>query len=154
MSTTTVSLETDADGFVSQECPSCSKLFKVKFGESSSRPIGYCPYCGHAGHNCWWTQAQADFIGATAGQELVGPMLDRFARDLNRGNRAGGLLSIKASIEHAPCPVRPSEPNEPMPIKHFECCGERIKHADGCAKLHCIICGAITDAASAATESG
>lgn len=68
-----VSLPTDGDGFVSQECPACCKRFKVVFGEGSQRPIGHCPYCGHAGEGCWWTQDQADFLAAVAGQKIAGP---------------------------------------------------------------------------------
>lgn len=130
------------------------KQFKVKFGEGSSRPIGHCPYCGHAGSNCWWTQAQADYIGAVAGEEVVRPMLDKFARDVNRGSRPGGLIHIKAIVKRGSQPVRPSEPNDAMPSKVFECCGERIKYDGAATTLHCIICGAVADAApSAANDS-
>lgn len=152
MSTSTVSLETDADGFVSQECPSCMRRFKVKFGEGSDRPIGSCPYCSHAGRDCWWTQAQADYFAAVAGQEVVGPMLDKFARNINRGNRSGSVLNIKASVNHGPRPIRPSEPNDSMPSMTFACCNERIKHDGASARLHCIICGASADTAHSAPK--
>lgn len=147
MDTMTVSLDTDADGFLSQECPSCMKQFKVKFGEGSNLPIGFCPYCGHAGKGCWWTQAQADYLSAMAGDKFVRPMLDKFARDINRNSRSGGLLSMKASVSHGPQPIRPNEPNDEMPILTFACCNERMKHDGTVAKLHCIICGTAMDTA-------
>lgn len=140
----TVSLPTDSDGFVSQECPACDKLFKVIFGEGSQRPIGHCPYCGHADQDCWWTQAQADYLAATAGREIAGPLLDDFARRVNRANSSGGLLKISAKVQHDPRPSQPEEPDEPMSVASFPCCGERIKHDGATASLHCIICGEVT----------
>ena len=64
-----VSLNTDDDGFLSQRCPSCERRFKVKFGEGSDRPISFCPYCGHNEEGCWWTQEQADYLAAQAGNQ-------------------------------------------------------------------------------------
>ena len=146
MSTMTISLETDTDGFISQECPSCLKLFKVKFGEGSSQPVGHCPYCGHEGRSCWWTREQADYIGGVASKEIVGPMLNDMARKINGGHRASGMIRMTARVGHASQPVRPNEPDTPMATMTFACCKERIKHDGQSAKLHCIICGELADA--------
>ena len=138
----TVSLSTDSDGFVSQECPACSKRFKVVFGKGSERPIGHCPYCGHAGQDCWWTQAQAEYLAAMAGQKIVGPLLDDFARGVNRTGKPGVFLKVSAKVKHGPRPTAPDELDTPMSVANFDCCGERIKHDASVASLHCIICGA------------
>ncbi len=138
----TVSLPTDSDGFVSQECPACSKRFKVVFGEGSDRPISHCPYCSHVNQDCWWTQAQADYFAAMAGQEIAGPLLDDFARGVNRISKPGDFLKISAKITHGPQATAPEELDTPMSVANFDCCGERIKHDGSVATLQCIICGA------------
>ncbi len=140
----TVSLPTDIDGFISQECPACRKRFKVVLGEGSDQPIGHCPYCGHAEQNCWWTQEQADYLAAIAGQEIAGPLLDDFARGVNRISKPGDFLQIRAKVQHDPLPGPPVEENGPMSTMDFDCCGERIKHDGSVARLHCVICGAMT----------
>ena len=137
----TVSISTDSDGFVSQECPACSKRFKVVFDEGSDQPIGHCPYCGHTGQNCWWTQEQADYLTAIAGEEIAGPLLDDFARKINRMSRPGDFLKVNAKVKHEPRPPKPGEPDGPMAVATFDCCGERIKHDGSASTLHCVICG-------------
>ena len=73
---------TDADGFLSQECPSCEQRFKVVFGEGSEEPIAYCPYCGHNGQDCWHTQSQVDYIQAVAANVALAPELKKFERQM------------------------------------------------------------------------
>lgn len=142
-----VSLKTDMDGFISQECPACKRRFKAKFGEGSDKPLAFCPYCGHADTECWWTPQQVEFFQSAVADKVVGPMLDDFARNINRSSSRGGLVRISASVKHdAPVPG-PAESNEPMPIVEFLCCGESIKHDNSAVKLHCVICGMLTDAA-------
>ncbi len=136
-----VVLATDTDGFVSQECPACSRRFKVVFAEGSGRLIGYCPYCRHAQQNCWWTQEQADYLAAAAGQEIVGPLLDDFVRQVNRMSRPGDFLRLKAKVEHDHPPSPPAETDSSMKSVRFECCGETVKHDGSRARLYCIICG-------------
>ena len=138
-----VSLRTDEDGFISQECPACRKRFKVAFGEGSDRPVAYCPYCGHRGEDCWWTREQAAYLRGMAGKAFVTPMLEKFARDISRMNRPGSLISVDAKIKRAPAPRKPVEPSSFVPITVFECCDERVKHDDSVTQLHCIICGAV-----------
>ncbi len=142
-----VSLSTDSDGFTSQECPSCHRVFKVVFGEGSGRPIGFCPYCGHAGQGCWWTQQQADYLTGVAGEKLVGPILDEFARDMKRLNRPGSLISFDVDVKRGSVPRQPLESEAIMAIVTFGCCGERLKHDGSQSQLHCIICSQLNDVA-------
>lgn len=134
-------LRTDSEGFLSQECPSCETRFKVKLGEGSDQPIAFCPYCGHNGHDCWWTPEQAEYISATVGEEMVGPMLDEAARDFNRRARSPrGPISMSMEVSHGKPPRQPPEPEENWPRTKFECCNETIRHQER-ETLHCIICG-------------
>ncbi len=135
-----VSLATDQDGFLSQECPDCERRFKVLLGQGSDQPIRHCPYCGHEGENCWWTPEQAEYLGAVASESLLGPELKKMARDFNR--QAGrGLISMKMDVKTGPVPVAPTEAQDDMPIVDFPCCNEQIKHDGRSSSLRCIICG-------------
>jgi len=136
-----IKLNTDDDGFLSQECPACERRFKVKFGEGSEAPIAFCPYCGHNQENCWWTQDQADYLAAVAGGEVLGPELEEMARDFNRQSPKGGFVSISMEVKRSPVPDPPDEPNDDWPTRTFDCCGETIKHDGQEESLHCIICG-------------
>jgi ribosomal protein S27E len=136
-----VKFNTDDEGFLSQECPNCQKRFKVRFGEGSDKPISFCPYCSHQDQNCWWTQAQADYMAAVAGKTVIEPELERMARDFSREAGSGGFISMKIEVKSDPPPVPPQEPSEDWPVALFDCCNERIRHDRSHASLHCVICG-------------
>lgn len=135
-----ISIPTDADGFLSQECPACSRRFRVRFGEGSVQPIAYCPYCGHQGMNCWWTEEQAEYMAAVASGEVVAPELRKMARRFNQ-QAGGGLFKMKMTVKTSPPPSAPVEPVEVLPVAQFACCNERIKHDGRESTLHCVICG-------------
>ncbi len=134
-----ISLNTDEQGFLSQECPSCEERFKVRMGEGSDEPISFCPFCGHNGQDCWWTPEQADYMSAIATEEVLGPELDKLDKSLSHlgGN---GLFSIEASLSRPTPSERPEEPDDDWPTQVFGCCGETIKHARKTDSLFCIIC--------------
>lgn len=139
-----ISFPLDAAGFLSQECPVCTRRFKVQFGEGSSRPLSFCPYCRHRGDNCWWTGEQVSYIAGVAQEKAVAPLLDDFARGLKRLNRPGSALRV--SVKHRPAPrtIAPAESDEPMQEQLFSCCGERVKHDKTDGPLFCVICGTET----------
>jgi len=138
-----VSLNTDADGFLSQECPTCAKRFKVVYGQGSDRPVSFCPYCGHEGQQCWWTPEQAAYFQGVVGDRVVTPMLDDFARNINRMGRPGDFLRMKAAVSHNPPAAAPAEPDGAMVLATFVCCGETIKHDGSVDHVHCVICGQV-----------
>jgi hypothetical protein len=135
-----VDLAADDDGFVSQECPACERRFKIVPGEGSDKPVSFCPYCRHNGHDCWWTPEQAKYLSAIIGEQVFGPELDQMAREFNRGS-SGGFIRMSAQITRPHVPVRPDEPTVAWPIVHFACCNERIKYDDKDAQVACVICG-------------
>ena len=137
--TINVSLNTDGDGFLSQECPGCERRFKVKFGEGGEGPISFCPYCDYTGQNCWWTPEQAKHLGEVASQQVVGPMLDKVAKNLKRN--AGGLLSVSVNRQPPRMPNPPAEHDHGWPVFLFDCCNEPIKHDEQNTSLFCILCG-------------
>ena len=137
-----VSLNTDHEGFISQECPSCNRRFKAKYGEGSDQPVGYCPYCGHHETGCWWTPEQSEYLAATAAVEVLSPQMEKMAREFNRKTGGGGLISMSMNYSPPSTPQRPIEAEEEWPKVMFQCCGETIKHDGASQLLNCIICGA------------
>jgi len=136
-----VSLNTDEDGYISQECPACERHFKVKFGTGSDKPISFCPYCGQEGSGCWWTKQQADYLGELVLQKTVKPEFEKMAREINRNYRKGGFVSMKMDFKPGSKAVPPEELSKGWPEILFECCGEKIKHDKSMSPVYCIICG-------------
>jgi hypothetical protein len=56
----------DADGFLSQECPFCNRVYKGSFRKGSRRLFRYCPYCGIEGQNAWYTVDQFRYLESVA----------------------------------------------------------------------------------------
>src|ERR1700694_4529385 len=104
-------LKADADGFLSQECPYCNKVFKAAFGKGSRKPLSYCPYCGAQGQNCWFTTTQMDYLRRAA---LKHPSTPR---------------------------KPPAESDGPSETFRFPCHRDVIKHEGSDTKLSCIVCG-------------
>lgn len=139
-----ISFPTDADGYLSQECPSCVQRFKVLFGEGSEEPISFCPYCGHKGRDCWYTKDQVEYIKAVTADVVLGPEIKKLEREVKRAS--SGLLKIdmKAEIPEAGPP--PMETYEMLDILHFPCCNETVKLTRH-ERHYCIICGKEMDMA-------
>lgn len=127
----------DDDGFISQECPACKRRFKATYSGGGSAPLGFCPYCGHAGRDCWWTVEQAKYLGDVAAGRFLRPELERMAKDINRRS---GPLKMELGPP-GPAPQPPAELDEPWPIFTAPCCGEPIRYDGTHATLKCVICG-------------
>ena len=137
-----VSFSTDADGFLSQECPSCEQRFKVIFGEGSEEPISYCPYCGYNGQNCWYTQEQVDYMQTVAANTALAPEFKKLERQMKRASKEFLKIEMKTDLPKPPPP--PMETDAPFDILHFPCCNETIK-ATRHERHYCIICGTEID---------
>ena len=137
-----INFPTDADGFLSQECPSCEQRFKVVFGQGSEEPISYCPYCGHNGQNCWFTQAQADYIQAVAANVALGPELKKLERQFKGMSKGFLKASMKSNLPKPP--PAPIETDDRLDILHLPCCNETVKVARH-ERHFCIICGKEVD---------
>lgn len=133
-----VSIGTDTDGFLSQECPSCIQRFKVKLGEGSDEQISYCPYCGHNGQQCWHTPEQIEYAQSVAIDTLLAPELRKSQRQMNRVSN--GLFKISLDLDLPRPSGSPVETDESLTILHFPCCDETIKIEEQ-EQHFCIICG-------------
>ncbi len=135
-----VSMPTDQDGFLSHECPSCRRRFRVVYGQGSDKPVSCCPYCSHRGTGCWWTAEQAEYVQGVLVQEVIAPKLDQMASRFNR-NAGQGLVKMRMNVQHQPAALAPLETAESLPKFLFSCCNETIKHDGRSSLLNCVICG-------------
>jgi hypothetical protein len=108
------------NGFILQQCPFCTKYFRVHTGKGANQLALYCPYCGRQWSN-WYTAEQVAYLEKVA--------LDYPKPPPEPPDDAGLLKKKKMSLkDHI-----------------FVDCGhgDIIQH-DGSQKyLHCIICGDI-----------
>lgn len=141
-----ISFEADSGGFISQECPTCTRRFKIQPSKGSLNPISHCPFCEHAGADCWWTPEQAAYVESIAVNGPLAPHLDRLERAFDA--LRGGLIQVTAHVERPPLLSAPPERDDEMPSEtQFACCGETIRHDQSTKPVHCIICGGTADAA-------
>ena len=132
----------DADGFLSQECPSCEQQFKVIFGEGSEEPISYCPYCGHNEQDCWFTQVQVDYMQSVAANVALGPELKKLEHQLK--GMSTGFLKVDMTSNLSEPPPAPTETDDLLAILHLPCCNETVKVTRH-ERHFCIICGTEID---------
>lgn len=137
-----VTLPTDSDGFLSRECPSCARQFKVLFGEGSDQPVSHCPHCGRSGRDCWHTAPQVSYFQSVAASTVLAPEIDKLKRQLSSAQSSFLKIDLKHNIPKPPPP--PLEIDNPYDIVRFPCCNETVKLHRG-EKNFCIICGALYD---------
>lgn len=131
--TVEIRLNTDSEGFISQECPACAHRFKVKLGSGAPRPVTYCPYCRHENEGRWWTKPQASYIESAAG--LNDQALERMLLDVLKGSKEVSLKKLPGSE-----PVAPSEPEEAWAVVEFPS-KELVRHDGSKSKLYCPVTG-------------
>jgi hypothetical protein len=68
-----VKMRRDMEGYTTQQCKGCDRMYKVAFGQGShNKPIVYCPYCGwHDGQ--FWTCDQMKYLDCMASNKLKSP---------------------------------------------------------------------------------
>ena len=102
-----MSIPVDSDGFLRQECPTCEREFKVWPSKDDEEPApvpdgGYfCPYCGIQSEvGSWFTKAQIEQALAIAQRDVVEPMIEKFAQNLNSLS-AGRPTNIRTLVAGA-----------------------------------------------------
>jgi hypothetical protein len=141
-----VSLSADSDGFVTQQCPSCTRRFKIRVNDDGTSSPQYCPYCGSGSEKGWLTEEQIAYVLGMGAEQVVDPLLEEFARELEASNDPGGLITRSARYEKSVPPPMPVESNVPMHIFTSPCCGAPVKHDETVSPLHCAACGKIDGA--------
>jgi len=105
-----ISIPTDAEGYLGRECEKCSSYFKITPGtglEGVSHCI--CPYCGHkADQSDFATREQMKYAQSVAIKQVMGAVdkdLKDMARSFNR-KLSGGLFSLKMDVRSRSSPIR------------------------------------------------
>jgi hypothetical protein len=110
----------------------------VRFGEGSEEPISFCPYCGHEGHDCWYTKDQVKYIQTATADVVLGPELKKLEREMKKAS--GGLFKIEFKNDLPQVGVPPMEADDTFDVIRFPCCNEIIK-VTRYDRHFCIICG-------------
>lgn len=147
MSSYSISLPLDDDGFLRRECPHCLRQFKWYHGTVADRPEGeidppvyHCPLCGvSAAPDQWWTQEQLTFMQ----ESVAGPMLREASNSLERAFRGIKGLTYKRGQLDEPEPLAALHESNDMIILSPPCHPwEPIKvPEEGTARAYCLICG-------------
>jgi len=147
VSSYSVPIPLDNDGFLRRQCPNCSKEFKWHDGPTEDRPddvvdpdVYYCPRCGVSsppGH--WNTREQESFIE----EWMQGPIFREASDEIGKmlGNMKG--VTYTENYENEPgVPESLHEPND-MVILMSPCHSwEPIKVPQGATgRVYCLVCG-------------
>jgi hypothetical protein len=147
MSSFSVPLPLDSDGFVRRECPSCFQQFKWHYGPTADRPEGeidpvvyFCPLCGvSAGLDEWWTQEQLAFMEESAAGPLLREASDHIEKAL-RGVK--GLTYKRGQLDEPEPPSALHEPDDMLTVASPCHPWEPVKIPEEAAlQVHCLICG-------------
>ena len=103
-------LITDHNGLVGRECPDekCGRYFKIKPGTGVNTPMIKCPYCrGESDPESFLTVDQQAYVYSVIAKDIVGPAVQRFAKNIEAMNRnqPKGLIRLDASVRHEPIPM-------------------------------------------------
>lgn len=147
MSSFSIELPLDSDGFLRRECPACRQEFKWHWGPTASRPEGevdpplyWCPLCGQsAPPDAWWTQAQLDYQQAVA-MSHAGEILNGTMKRAFRGVKG---ISFKANASGLPVPDSLHEPDDMLIVEPPCHPWEPVKVPEEYQEpFHCLLCGA------------
>jgi len=146
----TVSIPTDADGYLDRECPNDRCLFEFKVEGEDWRDkvadgFAFCPMCRHQSpKGNWFTTEQVGFMQASARAHLgrrLGEASRADARTLNASQRSGQFITMRMTVKDAPAPlVVPLQAAEPMRQRaSCEVCGCRYSYIG--SAFFCPCCG-------------
>lgn len=145
-----VSLPTDADGYLDRQCPSKTCLFLYKaecedWQDKVADGAAFCPMCRHsAPKDNWHTRDQIEFMQQSARAHLderLGKAMRADAQAMNAAQRPGQFLTMKMSVQaSAPTLVVPLQAAEPMRQRaNCEECGCRYSYIG--SAFFCPACG-------------
>jgi hypothetical protein len=147
MSSYSVQLPLDDDGFLRRECTHCDQEFKWFHGPTAERPEGeadppvyYCPRCGvFAAPDQWWTEEQLAFIQEYA----AAPMLRELSDEVEKAFRGvKGLSYRRGQLDESEPPAALHEPNDMIILAPPCHPWEPVKvPEEAAARVHCLICG-------------
>ena len=148
MSSFSIPLPLDDDGFLRRECPHCSQQFKWHHGPTAEKPAGEvdppvysCPRCGvSAAPDQWWTEEQIAFIEEAG----AGPVLREISDALEDAfSSIKGITYKRGSGDEPEPPPALQEPNDMVIVAPPCHPWEPIKvPEEATSQVHCLLCGA------------
>jgi hypothetical protein len=149
MSSYSVRVPVDADGYLRRECPHCLREFKWHHGPTAERPQGivdppvyHCPLCGaSANPDQWWTQEQLDF----AQESAAGPALREMSEEIGKMfKNVQGMTYTPGTVDEPEPPAALHEPNDMVIVAPPCHPWETIKVPDDATqRVHCLFCGEV-----------
>ena len=145
-----IQLELDEAGFLDRLCPDerCGAEFKVLFEDWRDKvrdEAAFCPLCRHeAASTQWNTPAQNEQMMAEAlryAHGLINTTLSSAARDFNRSQGRGGLISLSLGYRPAALPVVVPAMASDLLRQTFECDVCHCRHSSLGAAFFCPACG-------------
>lgn len=144
-----VSLPLDNDGFLRCKSPNCLQQFKWHNGpaseEAENQPAAsayYCPFCGAAATDQWWTTEQVKYTQGVAMPAAIQALDDELG-SVFKGTSSKNFKTKQTGPLDVPNePDPPTEPDDMMIIAS-PCHGwEPIKvPEDTTSPFRCLICG-------------
>ncbi len=145
-----IQLELDDAGFLDRLCPDerCGAEFKVLFEDWRDKvrdEAAFCPRCRHEAEPTEWnTPAQSEQIEAEVlryAYGLINTELSSTARDFNRSQGPGGMISMSLSYRPAALPVVVPASASDLLRQTFECDVCHCRHSSLGAAFFCPACG-------------
>ncbi len=145
-----VSIASDADGYLDRECPSEECQFEFKVHDDDWRDTVrdeevFCPFCGHTAESGdWCTQEQAEHLKKAAlehVQQRIGRAMNRDAENWNRSQPSRSFISMTMSVNSRPQQILlPPAAADPMRLK-ITCPACACRYAVIGAAFFCPACG-------------
>jgi hypothetical protein len=145
-----VSIPTDADGYLDRECPNehCLFGFKVECADWRDKVAddsAFCPMCRRqAVKGSWHTTEQVEFLRENAVAHFgrrIGEAMRADARAVNAAQRSGQFITMRVTVKDVPEPmIVPLQAAEPMRQRaSCEACGCRYSYIG--SAFFCPCCG-------------
>lgn len=112
LSTISVPITADEDGYIGRECPveECLGYFKITPGTGIKGPAPcVCPYCRHSGDSkTFWTQEQLEYAKSVAFRQISDAVF-KDLKTLEFSAPRGGLIGLSMKVNRT----------SSHPIRHY-----------------------------------
>lgn len=146
--TLAIKLNTDSEGYVTQECGRCHHLMKVN-GANKDK-LTFCPWCGKkpirsakGTSQAFLTDAQSEYAMSIAKEQVLEPAVKQIEDAFKKLGRLPGV-KVKSTGHRKPfrATSAPPEKEGDMPVHTVSpCCAFELRHEPESTPVYCGICG-------------
>ena len=119
-----VELQSDPEGFISRQCPTCQRVFKLSVARlkaDDASPVAYCPYCRTPNADDWYTDDQQAFLHAAIQRAAMQWVSGQFGEMLG-DSQGSGMEVSQGEHELPPEPAGPpAEETEGFTVVDVPC---------------------------------